>query len=77
MHEHSEYLIHALSTTMWGNINQLHDDMSNADNLMKKIGGIYLGNSKLTKEELDEIFKHDLFYDAQKCLELGLVDNIL
>ena len=57
--------------------NDLVDDMENNTRLMKMIKKLYAEYSQVPKEELDEILKHDLWWDAEKCLEYGLVDKIL
>ena len=44
---------------------------------MEKIKKIYKENTRIPKKELDNILKHDLWWEAEKCLEYGLVDEIL
>jgi ATP-dependent protease ClpP protease subunit len=44
---------------------------------MKKIKKIYSENTKIPKEELDKILKHDIWWEAEKCLEYGLIDEII
>jgi ATP-dependent Clp protease protease subunit len=77
MHKHAYMLIHQLSAGTWGKYNDLVDDMENNTRLMKMIKKLYAEYSQVPKEELDEILKHDLWWDAEKCLEYGLVDKIL
>jgi ATP-dependent protease ClpP protease subunit len=75
--EHSYMLIHQLSSGMWGKYEELKDDMMNAENLMKRIRGIYNKHAKIPAKKLKEILKHDLWFDAKTCLEYGLVDEII
>tara|TARA_B100002019_G_scaffold39271_2_gene32897 strand:- start:952 stop:1593 length:642 start_codon:yes stop_codon:yes gene_type:complete len=75
--ENSYMLVHQLSSTHWGKYQELQDDMKNSDNLMKRIKEIYDAKTKIPKTKMDEILKHDLWWDARTCLEYGLVDEIL
>ena len=77
INEHSFMLIHQLSTSMWGKFEDLKDDMKNNELLMKVIKDIYEKHTKIPKKELSKILKHDLWWDAKKCLEYGLVDEII
>ena len=45
--------------------------------LMDHLKKIYIDNTKLTNDELDEMLKHDLSWNAELCLEKGLVDEII
>jgi ATP-dependent Clp protease, protease subunit len=75
--EHSYMLIHQLSSMHWGKYSDLKDDMKNCKSLMKKIRDIYSERTKIPKKELKKILKHDLWWDAKKCLKYGLVDDII
>ncbi len=75
--KNSYMLIHQLSSEVWGNMEQLKDDMINNELLMKKIKDIYKEYTKVPKSQLDKILKRDLFWDAEKCLEFSLVDEII
>jgi len=70
-------LIHQLSGGAWGNYMQLRDAQQNSDALMAKIRGIYMQYTKLSAKRLDDILKHDLWFDAKTCLKYGLVDEII
>lgn len=74
---HSFMLIHQLSTVFWGKMHEFDDEMKNLDNLMKLIKNIYKEHTDVKEEKLDEILKHDLWWDAKKCKKLNLVDEIL
>jgi ATP-dependent Clp endopeptidase proteolytic subunit ClpP len=77
MHEHSFMLIHQLSSGMWGKYEELKDEMKNCDVLMKTIKKIYIEHAKIPKNKLNQILKHDLWFDAKTCLNYGLVDEII
>ena len=76
IYPNSFMLIHQLSSSTWGKMDELEDEMQNLKQLMSKIKQIYKTKTKVDKNNLDEILKHDLWWDAKKCLNLGLVDKI-
>jgi ATP-dependent protease ClpP protease subunit len=51
--------------------------MENNKRLMKMIKDIYKQYTKVPMKNIDEILKHDLWFDSAKCLEFGLVDEVL
>ena len=75
--KNSFMLIHELSSGMWGKYSEFVDEQTNLDKLMEIIKKIYLENTKISKNKIDEILKHDLYFDAKESLKLGLVDSIL
>lgn len=77
MGENAYMLVHQLSSTHWGKFQELQDDMKNSENLMKRIKDIYEAKTKIPKTKMDEILKHDLWWDAKTCLRYGLVDEII
>ena len=70
-------LIHQLSSGMWGKYEELKDDMKKSEILMKRIREIYEERTKIPAKKLNEILKHDLWWDAETCLKYGLVDEII
>ena len=70
-------LIHQLSSGMWGKYEDMKEDLENCDLLMKTIKTIYEEHTKIPKKQLEEILKHDLWWDAKTCLKYGLVDEII
>jgi ATP-dependent Clp endopeptidase proteolytic subunit ClpP len=75
--KNSMMLIHQLSTGTYGKYSELEDDMENNKRLMKMIKDIYKQYTKVPMKNIDEILKHDLWFDSAKCLEFGLVDEVL
>jgi len=75
--KNSMMLIHQLSTGTYGKFSELEDDMENNKRLMKMIKDIYKQYTKVPMKNIDEILKHDLWFDSAKCLEFGLVDQVL
>ena len=70
-------LIHQLSSGMWGKYADMQDKMDNCDRFMEMIIDIYKEHTKIPKKELNNILKHDLWWDAETCLKYGLIDEIV
>jgi len=75
--KYSKMLIHQLSANAYGKYNELEDDMENNKHLMSTIKEIYKEYTKVPMKKLDEILKHDLWFDSKTSLKLGLVDGIV
>jgi len=69
-------LIHQLSSAAWGKMSEIIDEYQNLADLMKRIRSMYLTHTRLTSKKLDQLLNHDLWLDATKCMEYGLVDEI-
>ena len=76
IYPNSYMLIHQLSSSTWGKMDELEDEMKNLKMLMDKIRTIYKTYTKLKSKELDDILKHDIWWDAKRCLKSGLVNEI-
>ena len=57
-------------------MSQLEDEMENLNELMKSIRLIYKNYTSIPEGEINEILKHDLWWNADLCFEKGLVDEI-
>lgn len=77
MNPNSFMLIHQLSAGMWGKYEEMKDQMDNNDRLMRLIKDIYIEHTKIPRKKLNEILKKDLWFDAETCLEYGLIDEIV
>jgi len=77
MNANSYMLIHQLSSVYWGKYEELKDDMKNAAQFMRLIRKVYLKQTKIPKSKLDKILKHDLWFDSDKCLKFGMVDEVV
>lgn len=75
--ESSYMLIHELRAGHWGKYTHLSESLDNSKQLMEHIKNWYLKRTKMTSEELDEQLKKDVSWNAQMCLEKGLVDEII
>ena len=54
---------------------ELEDEHENNTMLMKRIKDIYTEHASIPKKQLSEILKHDLWWDLNKCVSYGLVDE--
>jgi len=77
MHASACMLVHQLSGHMWGKFQDMKDDMENSKMLMEKIKSIYRKHTKIPEDKINEILKRDLWWDAEQCLEYGLIDEII
>jgi ATP-dependent Clp endopeptidase proteolytic subunit ClpP len=77
MSRNSYMLIHQLSTNFWGKYSEFEDEKQNLDLMMKTIKRVYKEYTKVPEKKLDEILNHDLLWDAEKCLEYGLIDEVV
>lgn len=75
--KNSYMLIHQLSGVLWGNFEQIKDDMKNKNLLMREIKKLYIEKTNFTEKKLGKLLKRDLYLSAKKCLKYGLVDEIL
>lgn len=69
-------LIHQLSSGCWGKMSEIEDEFKNLQELMDKIKDFYKENTKIPKKELAELLKHDLWLNADKCIQYGLADEV-
>ena len=77
MSRNSYMLVHQLSSTFWGTYSNFEDEKQNLDLMMKSIKNIYKEYTKIPMKKLNEILKHDLMWDANTCLEYGMIDEII
>ena len=77
MSRNSYMLVHQLSSSFWGTYANFEDEKKNLDLMMKTIKDVYKKYTKLPMKKLDNILKHDLMWDAQACLDYGMIDEIV
>jgi ATP-dependent Clp protease protease subunit len=75
--QNSYMLIHQLRSGMWGKFEEIKDDYENCKTLMTHLKKIYIDNTNINEEELDDILKKDISWSAEICLEKGLVHEII
>lgn len=75
--KNAHMLIHEIRSGFWGKKSEIDEHFENTSNLSQLIMDYYKEHTKMDEEDLKEILKHDYYWDAQTCLEKGLVDGIL
>jgi ATP-dependent protease ClpP protease subunit len=79
MTKNSYMLIHEIRSSCWGRYSECQDDLQNQNLLMKDLKE-YLVNKtrrKLRGQELDNVLRHDLLWNSDKCLKTKLVHKII
>lgn len=76
IYKNAYMLIHQLSSAYWGKMEDMEEEMVNLKELMNKIKQIYLEHTKIETEDLDEILRHDLWWNSKVSFEKGLVNEI-
>lgn len=78
IYKNSFMLIHQLSSMLLeGTHEEFKDEFENQQRLMNRIKTLYREKAHMSDEILEDLLKHDLWLDADKCLEYGLVDEVL
>lgn len=78
IYKNSFMLIHQLSSMMLeGTHEEFKDEFENQQRLMNRIKILYQEKARMSDEILEDLLKHDLWLDSDKCLNYGLVDEIL
>lgn len=77
MKKHAYVLIHQLRSEFWGKFNEMCDDMTNNQLLMDTLINIYKSKSTLTTKKLQSLLQKELYLDAQYCLDVKLINEIL
>ena len=77
--KNSYMLIHEIRSECWGKYSECIDDMTNNNLLMKHLKSYIKerANNRLSEKELDDFLKHDIIWNAKKCLKYGLIDKIV
>lgn len=75
--ENSYMLIHELRSNLWGKYTHISESYDNCKQLMEHIKNIYVSNTKMLPDELDEQLKKDVYWNSVKCKEKGFVDEII
>ena len=77
MSRNSYMLIHQLSSSFWGTYANFEDEKKNLDLMMKTIKKVYKEHTNVPMKDLNDILKRDLMWDAEQCLDYGLIDEVV
>ena len=75
--KNSYMLIHQLSSGCWGKMCEIEDEMENLTDFMDRIKSIYIEHTKIPRKQLNDLLKHDLWLNSDKCLKYALIDEIM
>jgi ATP-dependent protease ClpP protease subunit len=71
---HASMLIHQLSGWFGGKMTEIDDDYRNVKQMHESIKQLYVEHTHISGADLDELLTHDVWWKADKCLAVGLVD---
>ena len=73
------FMIHQISAISLGTVKDICERDEELQRLNKQIFDIILKNTKITKEQLDDVYnkKEDWFITAEEAVELGLISEII
>lgn len=74
--ENSFMLLHQPSILWGGKLDEFMDEVENQKKIYEKIKNIYLTNSKMSEEGLEELLQHELWLDVETCIEHGFIDKV-
>ena len=77
MTKHSAILIHQLSSSTSGKLNEMKTEINNLGFFMNNVKYIYLNNTKLELNTLENLLTTDIWLDSITCKNMGLVDEII
>ena len=69
-------LIHQFKTALWGKHEEFKDEMKLQEMLIEMLICFYMDHSKLGRDTVTEMLKHDTWFNASKAIDTGLVDEI-
>jgi len=69
-------LIHELRSGLWGKMSDITEEFDNLKKLMDHLIRFYIEHSKITEKQLEKLLKKDSIWNANECLQKGIVDEI-
>ena len=74
----SFFLIHQLSSVLWGKYEENKDGMHLDDMLMDRLVKFYTENSRnrLDEKKIRDLLQRDSWFDSEQCVQLGFVDAV-
>jgi ATP-dependent Clp endopeptidase proteolytic subunit ClpP len=76
MTPNSFMMIHEIRSGFWGKYSDARVDHENITKLMDHVIAYYVSRTKLTKDRLVEMLRHDTDLNGVEALEYGLVDTV-
>ena len=76
MRPNAYMLIHQLSSGCWGKMCEIEDEFTNLKEFMDNITNIYREHTSIPRKELNDLLKHDLWLNVDKCKKYKLIDEV-
>lgn len=73
----SFFLIHQLSSVMWGKHEEFEDELHMQNMAMDRLVEFYSRRTKITADEIRDMMKRETWMNADQALERGFVDKIV
>ena len=70
-------LIHQISSAAWGKYDHLKDEMHQYKKLMRHIKRIYLEETNIPPEKLENLMKRDLYMSSRRCIKYGIGEKYM
>ena len=77
MGKNAYVLIHQMSDEIGGTYNELQSMMKNNKKFMKHFKKLYLENTKIPEESLENMLTKDIILSANKCIKYGIVNELV
>lgn len=74
--ENAYMLIHELRSGVWGKMTSMDEEFANLKKIMDHITAFYTKRTTIAKKCLEKILTKDLVWNAQECIDKGLVEDI-
>jgi len=69
-------LLHELRSGVWGKMSSIEEEMENLKKIMEHITGYYISKTKLPRKALEKLLTRDVIWNADECVNKGVVDEI-
>lgn len=73
---HASMLIHQLRSWFGGKMTEIDDEYKNLEQMHSAIKDIYAKHTAISEERADDLLKHDLWWNKERCLTERLVDEV-
>jgi ATP-dependent protease ClpP protease subunit len=70
-------LIHQITSSFLGKYEEFNDEKETLDQLMKLLRSIYTKNTNIPEIVLNDMFKRDMYINADKCIKWKIAHKII
>jgi len=76
MQPNAYFLIHQLSSGVWGKMQEIKDEYANLTKLTKHLVNYYVSNTKMRKSEVEQQLQQDITWNVREVIARGMVDEV-